>query len=369
MNANDFYKTLGVSKACSESEIKKNYRKLCLTHHPDKGGNSEEFQKIQKAYEILSDERKRSIYDQTGMDPDQIESGGGGGNPFAGGPDLGSIFMNMFGGMNMGGGMPFGMGMPQMNKKRKGPTKVHEIPVSLYDFYHGKTIKLQFEQQKFCESCKGEGTRITISCGSCNGRGMVEQMIQIAPNMAAVNRSPCIPCKGTGNIGSGTCEKCNGKRYFNREKSLDVNIEAGMNPGDILMFPRECSDDIQYEEAGDVRIILIEADPDNPNSSLRRNGNDLHDTISISFKDSLLGTVYETKEHPAHKEGFKILIPKGTMNGEVLCIDNQGMPKRNTKLFGNFYLKVMIQITDSDKEVLKNNEEVIKNMFQSTSED
>ena len=356
MNADNYYEILGVAKSSDENEIKKNYKKLCLQHHPDKGGDQASFQKIQKAYEVLSDERKRSIYDQTGADPDQVENGGGGGNPF-GNVDIGNIFMNMFGG-GMGGGMPFGVG--GAGKRRKGPMKVHEIPVSLYDFYHGKTIKLQFEQQKFCGSCKGEGCKTTVSCSSCNGKGIVEQMMMIGPGMAAVNRSPCIQCRGTGKQNSGTCGTCNGKRYFKKEKILDVKIEAGMTHGDSLTFPKECSDDVQYEESGDVKIVLIEADSD---SSIRRVNNDLHSTYKILFKDSLLGTIYETSEHPGHKEGFKILIPKGTMNNEVLCIDNEGMPKRNTKHFGNFYLKVVVEVTEKDKQTLKDNEETIKKLF------
>ena len=363
MNAENYYEILGVPKSSDENAIKKSYKKLCLQHHPDKGGDQATFQKIQKAYEVLSDERKRSIYDQTGMDPEQVENGGGGGggNPF-GGVDIGNIFMNMFG-SGMGGGMggggtPFGVG--GAGKRRKGPLKVHEIPVSLYDFYHGKIIKLQFEQQKFCSYCKGEGCKTTVSCSTCNGVGIVEQMIMIGPGMAAVNRSPCIQCRGKGKQNSGVCGTCNGKRYFKKEKVLDVKIEAGMSPGDSLTFPKECSDDVQYEEAGDVKIVLIEADTD---SSIRRINNDLHTTYKISFKDSLLGTIFETLEHSGHKEGFKIQIPKGTLNNEVLCIDNEGMPKRNTKQFGNFYLKVIIDISEQEKQVLRDNEETVKKLF------
>lgn len=359
MNAENYYEILGVSRSSDENEIKKSYKKLCLQNHPDKGGDQAMFQKIQKAYEVLSDERKRSIYDQTGVDPDQVDAGGGGGNPF-GGVDIGNIFMNMFGsGMSggMSGGTPFGVGV---GKRRKGPLKVHEVPVSLYDFYNGKTVKLQFEQQKFCESCKGEGCKTTVSCSSCNGKGIVEQMMMIGPGMAAVNRSACIQCRGLGKQNSGICGTCNGKRYFKKEKILNIKIEAGMSHGDSLMFSKECSDDIQFEEAGDVKIVLIEADSD---SSIRRINNDLHSTQKISFKDSLLGTIYETFEHPGHKEGFKILIPKGTINNEMLCIDDEGMPKRNSKQFGNFYLKVLIDVSEKDKQVLKDNEETIKKLF------
>ena len=358
MNADNYYEVLGVQRGCDDNELKKSYKKLCLQHHPDKGGSQEKFQTLQKAYEVLSDERKRSIYDQTGMDPDQVEQGrpSGGMGPV----DIGDIFMNMFGGMGMGmgGGMPFGIG--GTGKKRKGPMKVHDIPVSLYDFYHGKSITLQFEQHKFCQTCKGEGCKTTITCSSCNGKGIVEQMMMIGPGMAAVNRSPCIQCRGTCKQNSGTCGTCNGKRFFKKEKVLEVKIEPGMAYGDFLMFPKECSDDIQYEEAGDVKIVLIDADSD---TNITRMNNDLHSTHTISFKDSILGTMYKTMEHPGHKEGFEVNIFKGVMNGQVLTVENKGMPKRNNKQFGNFYLKVNIEISDKEKEILEKNEEVIQNMF------
>jgi len=356
MNAS-YYDLLGVSKNADENEIKKSYKKLCLQHHPDKGGKPEQFQKIQKAYEVLSDSQKRSIYDQTGQDPDVIEqgrpsSGFGGMGPV----DIGDIFMNMFG-QGMGSGFSFG---PGQGRKRKGPLKSHEISVSLYDFYHGKTIKLQFDQQKFCQTCKGEGCKTTVTCQGCGGKGFVEQMMMIGPGMAAVNRSPCGHCRGTCKQNSGTCVSCNGKKFFKKEKVLNVTIEPGMTPGDSLTFPNECSDDIQYEESGDVRIIFQEADSD---SQIRRYGNDLHATHTISFTDSLLGTTYITTEHPGHKDSFSIEVPKGVLNGETIVVTNEGMPKRNTKQFGTFNLKIQIVINDFEKSVLKDKEELIKNMF------
>ena len=133
-----------------------------------------------------------------------------------------------------------------------------------------------------------------------------------------------------------------------------------MTPGDSLTFQNECSDDIQYEESGDVRIIFQEADSD---SEIRRYGNDLHATCSITFTDSLLGTTYVTMEHPGHKDSFSIQIPKGVLNGETIVVTNEGMPKRNTKQFGTFNLKIQIVINEFEKDVLKKNEESFRSMF------
>ena len=134
----DLYGILGVNKSANDDEIRKAYRKLCLTHHPDKGGEAEKFQAIQKAYETLSDDKKRNMYDTMGVTDEDEMSGGGG-------VDIASMFMNM-----MGGGGGFGFSFPGMGssmpgnprKRQKAPSKLHEIPVSLHDFYHGKHLKI-----------------------------------------------------------------------------------------------------------------------------------------------------------------------------------------------------------------------------------
>ena len=355
----NLYEILGVSKDADDNEIKKQYRKLCLTHHPDKGGKAEEFQKIQKAYETLSDSQKRKMYDMTGSTDEQqgVSDGGMG-------VDLGSIFSNMFGGM---GGMPFNPfdqvpGMPGRQKRHKPQPKTHEIPVSLYDFYYGKQVKIQFERQKFCNGCKGEGFNSFKSCSPCNGSGVVQQVMMVGPGMHAVSRGPCESCKGKGKMGTGKCEECKGKKFFNQEKVLDISIKPGMKKGESLLFEKECSDDPTYMEPGDVHIFFTEADE---NLDISRKDNDLYGSCYITLKESLLGTSYIFKNHPKYKteNGFEVKIPKGTMNEEVVTIMNEGMPKRNSNGFGNFQLKVNIIVSEEEKKILEEHEEEIKKLF------
>jgi DnaJ family protein A protein 2 len=361
---NNLYEILGVSKNSDDNEIKKQYRKLCLTHHPDKGGKAEEFQNIQKAYETLSDPQKRQIYDMTGSSDEQQQGFSGGGM----GVDLGSIFSNMFGGMGGGMGMPFNPfdqvpGMPGRQKRHKPQPKVHEIPVSLHDFYYGKTIKIQFERQKFCKGCKGEGFATFQSCGSCGGSGVVQQAIMVGPGMHAFSRGPCESCKGKGKMGTGKCDECKGKKYYNQEKTLEIIIKPGMKKGDNLLFEKECSDDPNYLEPGDVHIFFTEADE---NIDVYRKENDLQGSCYITLKESLLGTTYAFKNHPKYKnEIFEIKIPKGTMNEEVITIMNEGMPKKNTNNFGNFQLKVNIVVSEEEKKVLEDKKEEIQKLFSS----
>jgi DnaJ family protein A protein 2 len=353
MNASsdNLYSILGVSKEADDNEIRKQYKKLCLTNHPDKGGKAEEFQKVQKAYEILSDANKRQMYDATGSTEENQQI-----NPDV---DLGNIFMNMFGGGGFGfnGGFPSNM---QNRKRHKAPPKIHEISVSLHDFYFGKKIKIQFERQKFCPTCKGEGSSKFTTCGQCKGHGIVEQHIMMGPGMMAVSRAPCGSCNGNGKIPSGKCDNCYGKKMFNQEKILDVHIEPGMKSGDSLLFQNECSDDPNFVEVGDVQIFFQEADELN---YITRDGANLYASCIITFTESLVGMTYIVRNHPKYPDGFSIHIPKGTMNEEVIIVENEGMPKRNTIQFGNFHLKVTINISQKEKEILKNHEEEIRKLF------
>ena len=356
MNAHeDLYSVLGVSRNADESEIRKQYKKLCLTSHPDKGGSAEAFQKIQKAYEVLGDEQSRQLYDQTGMTEDQGGMGGMGG---MGGVDIGSMFANMFG----GGFNPFEQmpGMPNRTKRQKPHPKVHEIPISIYDFYHGKQLKIQFERQKFCSSCKGEGYSTFDSCNRCNGHGIIEQTMMVGPGMMARSRGPCDQCSGKGKKGLTKCDTCKGTKFFSQEKVLDICVEPGMKQRDSLIFPNECSDDPNFLEPGDVHIFFQEGDE---SIDISRVNNDLTTSCTISFTQSILGTSLTVKNHPKHKNGFEINIPKGTMNNDIITVPNEGMPKRNTKQFGNFLLKVTVVISESEKKLLDNHSDELKKIF------
>jgi DnaJ family protein A protein 2 len=274
--------------------------------------------------------------------------GGGGFGGFGGGG---------FGGGGFGGG---GGGFGSNRKKQKPPAKTHEIPVSLHDFYYGKQIKIQFDRQKFCSGCKGEGSASFSSCSPCGGRGIVEQHVMMGPGMMAVSRSPCGSCGGNGKIASGKCDKCNGKKVFNQEKILDVRIEPGMKAGDSLIFQNECSDDPNYVEVGDVQIYFQDADE---TMELERKGDDLYTKCSITFSESILGKKHLIMNHPKYPTGFNVDIPKGTLNQEVLVIEGEGMPKRNNKQFGNFQLKVEVLISQKEKQILSEHTEEFRKLL------
>ena len=340
---------------------------MARTHHPDKGGNPEEFKEIQKAYEILSDDQKRSIYDQTGREMNDAVQDHSDGIPFGGGPPFGGM---PFGGGPFGGGIPFDMGQmfggmfgqrqgpPQ--KQQKAPPKVHELPISLWDYYHGKQIRIQFERQKFCEGCKGSGAASYDSCGGCGGSGMKQQMMMMGPGMNVLMRGPCDACSGEGKRVASACKTCSGKKTVTQEKGLDVKIEPGMRPGEVLKFLNECSDQVEYIEPGDVHIHLQEADE--AVRFKRVGADDLQATTQIGLKDALLGCKEKFDTHPAHPQGLIVEIPVGVQNGDVIHIEGEGMPR---KVGGRGKLHVTVQVVASaaEKEMLVKGRSVIEGLF------
>lgn len=346
------YDILGVSRGADTTEIKKAFKKLAMTHHPDKGGDPEKFKEIQRAHEVLTDERKRQIYDMTGSEDGEPQMGGPGpemhGFPF----DMGNMFGGMF-------GMPGMRGQPRSMRRPKAPPKVTEIPMKLFDFYHGRTFQVKFERQKFCDSCKGKGATSFQSCNSCNGGGTIRQQIQMGP-MIMVNEGPCPDCQGEGKKPSGNCYICGGKKTRPQEKELTVTIEPGMKPGEVLIFPKECSDDPNFDEAGDVHFILQEADGD---AGWVRKGDDLETQLTVNLQESLLGTVKTLQGHPGFETGLEVTVPLGTVNGAVVTVPGKGMPKKGTKEFGSLHLHIKVIVSEKDKEILERNRALLTAMF------
>jgi DnaJ family protein A protein 2 len=175
----------------------------------------------------------------------------------------------------------------------------------------------------------------------------------------AINEGPCRDCMGQGKKPSGNCYVCSGKKTKVQEKTIDVKIEAGMKPGEVLVFPKECSDDPSYEEPGDVHFLLQDAAGDD---GWTRKGDDLETHCAMTLVESLLGCSKTLQGHPGYPDGLEIQIPLGAQNGEVLVVQEKGM-KRKGAGFGALHCKLHISVTDKDREVLKRNEPMLKAMF------
>jgi len=313
------YNTLGVTATATPTELKKAYRKLAIKFHPDKNpGNaeaSEKFKEISHAYEVLSDEKKRQIYDEGGEQA--LKEGGGGGhsghNPF-------DIFDMFFGG---GGGMG---GRRGHRGPQKGKDVVHQLAVSLDDMCNGTTKKLQLSKNVICDKCDGRGGKpgSTQSCTSCRGQGVQIKVHRIGPGMVQQVQQVCRDCDGKGERinAKDRCKHCNGKKTQKTSKILEVHIDKGMQEGQKVTFRGE-GDQEPGLEAGDVVIVLKERE----HQTYTRQGNDLIMKMNISISEALTG--FQRVVKTLDKREILITSPPGEVvqHGMVKAVSDEGMPR------------------------------------------
>ena len=337
----NLYESLGLTKNANSQQIRDAYKTLVRKEHPDKGGDAEKFKKIQKAYDILGDESKRSQYDQTGS---VSEDGGMPGMPF-GMPDIFNMFQH------------------NRNRKRvgKAPPRVTHIALTLRDYYQGRLFQVQLERNKFCKDCKGEGSTTLKSCAGCNGSGSRRQVIQMGPFMME-NQGPCDLCGGSGKQKGDSCWTCKGACFTKEEKKLQVRIEEGMMPGQTVIFSGESSDTPDYTEAGDVVIELQAADENGP---WVRKGDDLHAVGQLTYSESLVGTSIRIGGHPGYEGAVVFCVGAGTINGEQITFKGYGMPKRGSGTRGDAVLTINVAKPNSDElKLLLQTRDLLVNLFQ-----
>ena len=369
----ELYEVLGVDKGAESRDIKKAYFNLAKTHHPDKGGDAEKFKQIQRAYDVLSDDEKRNFYNQTGQVPGEQGAGGPGEGHPGGFPfDIGAMFGGMFGGGMPGmghmggGGGPFGMrggpppGPPSTRRRGKAPPKVHEIHLPLADFYKGKLLKINFERQRFCRSCHGDGFVSSTPCEKCHGMGMTMVHIQMGPGMIMQSQMPCGACSGKGHMNGPACGACSGKCFTSEENILDVTIEPGLRVGEKLVFPGACSDHQDFAEAGDVHIQVSQADEEIP---WKRDGVTLAATLAINLADSLLGSTKKIGNHPGFPDGCEIMVPSGSINGQVLIIKDSGMPVRGTNRKGDAHITLLVRLEAVELAAVQKHGVLLRSIF------
>ena len=211
-----FYDILGVSPTASEAELKKAYRKMALKYHPDKNPDAgDKFKEISQAYEVLSDAKKRSIYDEGGEQAIKEGQGRGGGG-FSSPMDIFNMFFGGGGGPGMGGS----------HRSSKSKPIVHKLGVTLEELYNGKTRKLAVSRDLKCEGCDGKGGSNVLKCDVCRGTGVRVMMKQLGPGMIQQIQSPCSDCGAQGEKidPAKRCKTCSGKKTVRDKKILEVNI-------------------------------------------------------------------------------------------------------------------------------------------------
>ena len=356
-NSKSLYEVLGVNKSDSCNDIKKTYFKLARTHHPDKGGDPEKFKEMVRASEILTDERKRKMYDELGVIDG--ENGGmpaGGGNPFQGGnpfPFPFEVNLNdLFGGMV--GNPPVGPNKGPIRKGKKPAPAIQTFNITLEQFYLGHNLDIPVNRQCFCPNCEHTGAKSKESCKNCNGRGAVSQVVQMGP-MAMHTTGPCIDCQGKGEKILEKCNKCSGTGFLQEKRNLSVKITPGTRAGETYIFPEVCSDHPAFERPGDAHIVIAEDTSDPAFNYFKRSGDKFHNletTVSLSLSESLIGCVVQIDGHPGYDEGLFIKIPAGSFHGDKYCLSGFGMPiAGNIGKYGDLFVTIDVTIKPMERKL------------------
>ena len=328
----DYYEVLGVSKTCTEQELKSAYRKLAMQYHPDRnpGDQSaeEKFKEASEAYSVLSDQEKRAQYDRFGH-AGMGGAGFGGFDPSAF-QDLSEIFGDIF-----GFGDAFGSGGRRRTRAQRGADLRADIAIELKDAIFGKTTEIPVRKSETCDACRGTGAahgKQPITCSNCGGRGQVRYQ----QGFFTVSRT-CGSCGGTGEVITDPCKSCRGQGRVIREHTMKIEIPPGVEDATRIRYQGEGEAGAFGGPAGDLYVVLaIKEDP-----RYARDGNNLHCMVSISFPQAALGTEATV---PTFEGDYRLRIPPGTQSGQQIPIRNKGVPVLRGRGRGDLIVHVEVQI-------------------------
>jgi len=295
-----------------------------------------QFKEISFANDVLSDDKKREIYDKYGMKG--LQEGADDGF------DGADLFSQLFGGF--GGGGMFGGGGGRRRGPRRGQDTIHRLKVSLEDVYNGKTSKLQLSRNLICKTCSGIGGKpgSRKSCVTCKGHGVKVTYRQLGPGMMQQMQAVCGDCSGEGEVlnEADRCKTCLGKKVVNDSKILEVHVDKGMKDEEKIVFRGE-GDQSPGVEAGDVIIVLDEK----PHERFERKGNDLFMTHEITLTEALCGFTLLLN----HLDGRHLVIRSSPgeviVPGSVKGVKGEGMPlHRNPFEKGFLYMKFTVKFPE-----------------------
>lgn len=351
MSKRDFYEILGVSKTASDDELKKAYRKLAMQLHPDRNPGDkkaeEKFKEASHAYDILSDPQKRAAYDRMGHAAFEGGMGGGGGG--AGGFDFSGsfsdIFEDLFGGAFGGGGR----GRGGASQAARGADMRYNLQISLEEAFKGKQESIKVTTAVACEVCSGTGAEKGSKpemCPTCHGAGRV----RASQGFFTVERT-CATCQGSGKIIKNPCKHCAGTGRVRKEKTLSVNIPAGVEEGTRIRLAGEGEVGARGGQAGDLYIFLSVK----PHPIFERDGADIHCHVPIKMTTAIMGG---SVEMPTIDGGrVKVTIPEGTQAGHQFRIKGRGMSVLRSSHRGDMYLHAQIEtptkLSKKQRDLLK----------------
>lgn len=340
----DYYEVLGVGKDASADEIKKSYRQLARQYHPDvnKAADAEtKFKEVKEAYDVLSDDGKRSTYDRFGhVDPNQ-GMGGGGGADFGGG--FGDIFDMFFGG---------GGGRRDPNAPQRGNDLQYTMTVEFKEAVFGKETEITIPRTETCDTCHGDGAKPGTkpeTCSVCKGSGQ-QEVVQNTPFGRMVNRRACTNCSGTGRVIKDKCSTCHGAGKVKRQRKINIRIPAGVDDGAQIRMTGEGEGGLRGGPAGDLYIVIRVK----PHEFFERENDDIYCEVPLTFVQAALGDEIEI---PTLTEKVKLKVPAGTQTGTYFRLKGKGVPKLRGYGQGDQHVKVTIvtptSLTEDQKELLR----------------
>ena len=361
--AKDYYETLGIAKTASADEIKKAYRKLAVKYHPDKNPGDkaaeEKFKEVSKAYEVLSDDKKRKQYDQFG--PDLFERTGGqgygpqpGGGPggfsssnfnFSGFSDPRDIFSQVFGSGGGGfsfddllGGMRNGRGSRRRSAgggARKGEDLSYRVEIDLEDAVLGADKKIRIAKDETCPSCGGSGAEpgsARKSCPSCGGSGFV-----VSGQGFLQMQEACQACHGTGSVILHPCKRCGGGGTIRVEKELQIHIPPGVDEGSKLRVSGQGGPGSGGGPAGNLYVVIALK----PHNVFERNGQDLICELPVPLETALQGGIVDV---PTISGRTRMKIAPGTQNGTMLRLRGKGVPALKGGARGDQIVRIFVEL-------------------------
>jgi len=344
MAKQDYYDTLGVARNASEADIKKAYRRLAMKYHPDRNPDDkaaeEQFKSAKEAYEILSDPQKRAAYDQFGHAGVSAGAAGAGAGGFRG-ASFSDIFDDVFGDI-------FGGARGARSNVFRGADLRYDLDLNLEDAVHGTSVKIKVPTLVECNSCHGSGAKTGSSpttCPTCGGQGQV----RMQQGFFSIQQT-CPRCRGAGRIITDPCGTCHGKGRVQEQKTLSVKVPAGVDTGDRIRLSGEGEAGENGGPPGDLYVqVRVRSHP-----IFKREGADLYCEMPISFVTAALGGELDV---PTLEGRVKLKIPAETQSGKLFRLRSKGVTSLHDGSRGDLLCRVSVEtpvnLSDAQKNLLR----------------
>ena len=343
MPKRDYYEILGVARNASEADVKKAFRRLAMKHHPDRNtgdtGAEAKFKEIKLAYDVLSDAKKRSAYDQFGHAGVEAGAGGFGGPGDFGGGSFQDIFGDVFGDIFGGRG---GRG------RGRGSDLRYDLSLTLEEAVAGKDVKVRIPTLVECQFCGGSGAKPGTkpkTCPTCSGTGQV----RMQQGFFSIQQT-CPQCRGKGHIIEESCPHCRGRGRLQEEKTLSVKVPPGVDTGDRIRLAGEGERGEHGGTPGDLYVqVQVQEHP-----IFTREGAHLYCEVPIGFVVAALGGDMEV---PTLDGKVSLRIPAGTQTGKMFRVRGKGVKPVRESVSGDLICRVLVEtpinLTERQKELLR----------------